>query len=237
MAKPTKRPRWADSGGSIVEPSEGKKDLGWAAGDRPPAQTFNWLLNLTWQWFEWLDGFFTSAGAFSTPANQDITAGAGGDVIVSAGGEFKHGEVTLVVSGAAAERYEGGAQQWVYNDSILGLAAFWGAPSGANADVVFPINLKIGDRIKQIKVWVQDDNTAGHTVAMYLHNSVAADMLAGGSQIGATQTSAHDGTVQALTLSGLTTTVAAGNAYEVVLRSGAAGTMKIMSLEVTYDRP
>lgn len=229
MAKPTILGRWANSGGDVKAPISGKADIGFVNRERPPAQILNYLLNAAYQWHAWLDGFFTSGGDFAVPVGKNIT--------VSGAGEFKHGELVLVLSSAAAQRYEGGAQQWTYFDSIAGLAAQWGTPSGADADIVFPLNLKVGDRIKQIKAWIQDDNTAGHTVAMSLHKSVASDMIAGGSQIGATQTSAHDGTVQALTLSGLTTTVTAGNAYEAVLRAGAAGTQRVMSLEVTYDRP
>lgn len=51
MPKPAKLPRWADDGAAdIVEPNSGKKDIGWVGGERPPAQFFNWLLNLIYQW-------------------------------------------------------------------------------------------------------------------------------------------------------------------------------------------
>ena len=54
MAKPTNTPRWANSGGAIVEPTSGKKDVGWVVAEKPPAQFWNWLANLTWQWLDWL---------------------------------------------------------------------------------------------------------------------------------------------------------------------------------------
>jgi len=68
MAKPTKLPRWADAApaGAIVEPNEGKKDVGWKNGERPPNQFVNWWKNLAYQWTSWLDdevsGLITALG-------------------------------------------------------------------------------------------------------------------------------------------------------------------------------
>lgn len=53
--KPTDLPRWSDVGGDIVEPTSGKKDVGWVSAERPPAQYFNWLLNQGYKWLKWLD--------------------------------------------------------------------------------------------------------------------------------------------------------------------------------------
>lgn len=52
--KPTSVSRWADVGGAIVEPSSGKKDVGWLVAEKPAAQFFNWLLNISYQWQLWL---------------------------------------------------------------------------------------------------------------------------------------------------------------------------------------
>lgn len=65
--KPTVLPRWADVGGDIVEPSSGKKDIGWVAGERPAAEYFNWLLNVNYLWAEYLsDGAFTGDFSFDS---------------------------------------------------------------------------------------------------------------------------------------------------------------------------
>lgn len=51
-------PRWATGGGaSVTEPSEGKKDSGWAVAEKPPAQYFNWLGKKTYDCFNYLAGF------------------------------------------------------------------------------------------------------------------------------------------------------------------------------------
>ena len=64
MARPTALPRWANVGGDIVEPPSAKKDTGWVSAERPPAQFFNFLLNLIYQWLAYLtipDGTVISA--------------------------------------------------------------------------------------------------------------------------------------------------------------------------------
>lgn len=88
-AKPTSRPRWANAGGVIVEPSAGKKDIGWVSGEPPPAEFANWLHNLAWQWTEYLgDGALSgdhsiTGGGLSV--EDDVVVGAqlvvGGDAI------------------------------------------------------------------------------------------------------------------------------------------------------------
>ena len=67
--KPTTLPRWADSGGDIVEPSSGKKDVGWEVDEQPPAQWFNWLFNLLYTWIQYLNapvGTGSGAGLSAT---------------------------------------------------------------------------------------------------------------------------------------------------------------------------
>lgn len=54
LAKPTKKPRWADNGGAITEPSEAKKDVGWIV-EKPPYQFFNWIFNILYQWVNYFE--------------------------------------------------------------------------------------------------------------------------------------------------------------------------------------
>ena len=64
MPKPTKLPRWATTG-SVTEPTEAKKDSGWLAAEKPPAQFFNWLFNIINQWCVYLDAFESEVHTFS----------------------------------------------------------------------------------------------------------------------------------------------------------------------------
>ncbi len=52
IRRPLQDPRWADVGGLIVEPSSGRKDVGWTTGLRPGAQFMNFLQNLFARWIE-----------------------------------------------------------------------------------------------------------------------------------------------------------------------------------------
>jgi len=67
--KPASEPRWADVGGDIVEPSAGKKNVGWVANERPPAQFFNWLLNTIWLWIQWLNSAVVDFGTATVQAD------------------------------------------------------------------------------------------------------------------------------------------------------------------------
>lgn len=102
FSKPTKIPRWADTG-TIVEPSEAKKDSGWVAPELPPDTFFNWHQNLVGLWNKWFDERHDDGATdddYVTHA-PDPAAGAagkgtfrGGDSADSTGGdgEFLGGE-------------------------------------------------------------------------------------------------------------------------------------------------
>jgi hypothetical protein len=73
--RPSTDPRWADVGADIVEPTSGKKDIGWEAAEKPPAQYFNWFMNLVYQWQQ----FFAEDELHLPPslAVLDVSASAG----------------------------------------------------------------------------------------------------------------------------------------------------------------
>jgi hypothetical protein len=71
-AKPGTLPRWADVSLDLVEPSSGKQDQGFIGGEQPPAQYFNWLFNLIYQWMQYLnapDDLIIGAAKLATEAN------------------------------------------------------------------------------------------------------------------------------------------------------------------------
>jgi hypothetical protein len=62
VTKPTVIPRWATGGtAAVTEPAEGKKDTGWAVGEKPAAQYFNWLGKLTNDWLAWVNDLANQA--------------------------------------------------------------------------------------------------------------------------------------------------------------------------------
>jgi hypothetical protein len=76
VPKPSSIPEWASSPsdpGDIVEPSGAKKQDGWNASERPPAQYFNWWQNLVYQWVDYLDGWFNGSDEIVYPVAKTRT--------------------------------------------------------------------------------------------------------------------------------------------------------------------
>lgn len=70
--KPGTLPRWADVSLDFVEPPSNKQDQGFIGAEQPPAQYFNWLFNLLYQWMQYLnapDDFTIGAAKLATEAN------------------------------------------------------------------------------------------------------------------------------------------------------------------------
>jgi len=63
MSKPTQLPRWATGGSAKVtpEPTEGKKDLGFVASEKPPESYVNWAFRRIYDWLVYLDGLTNEA--------------------------------------------------------------------------------------------------------------------------------------------------------------------------------
>lgn len=62
--KPTTLPQWGTDVGATVEPSAAEKGTGWVVSTKPPARFFNWILNLIYQWIQYLNApVGTGAGA------------------------------------------------------------------------------------------------------------------------------------------------------------------------------
>lgn len=54
--RPKDLPEWAtDPAADIVEPTLGKKIIGWLTDEEPPAQFFNWWKNKVFQWLEYTE--------------------------------------------------------------------------------------------------------------------------------------------------------------------------------------
>lgn len=123
--KPNKTARWATDGGTTLEPLSGEKDTGWVVEEKPPARHMNFLQNIAFQWFRWLDERHDDGG---TPADyvthpEDPATGAGG------AGTFRGGDSVDAAGGAATFRAGDSAA------GVGGSSVFRGGDSvGTNAE-------------------------------------------------------------------------------------------------------
>lgn len=127
--KPSPLPRWAETSGgtqsNIVTPNSGKQDVGFVPAEHPPAQFVNWLWNLAYRWFKWIDQIFDSngklvdgtvtAGSLEVTTNLDVEGNANVDGTTHHVGEVTNdaGETT-----AGAQKMTG--QAWILGQWLLG---------------------------------------------------------------------------------------------------------------------
>ena len=197
-------------------------------------------------------GAATVAGTLGVTGKATVgglTAAVNQHVTVSGSGDYKHGDRTLQLPASAGipVNFNGGlsgqpatgATGWQYARSDAVFAQFWYTVASTH-EVAFPIPLAVGDRIKSVSARIQDTSGATNTITMYLYKSVALpSFISGSARVGATQTSAGDGTVQTLTVSGLTQTIISFEMYNVTLRANGrtCTTHRVLGVQVTYDRP
>jgi hypothetical protein len=111
-SRPSNIAEWGTGSAPIVEPTLAQKQAGWTSGFKPPAQWFNWWMNLVYQWIVWLNaletdprtwqalGTFTSGAAFTRGAgllpllatatgNAPALKGVASSTAGSTGGRFE----------------------------------------------------------------------------------------------------------------------------------------------------
>lgn len=80
--KPNNVGQWATDPNRTLEPALGKKSVGFKGKERPPARWFNWLFNVSHQWFAWLNErmFDDPGGKPEDFTVKAVDGGAGTDV-------------------------------------------------------------------------------------------------------------------------------------------------------------
>lgn len=84
MPAPSEYPEWASGGSAaITDPTLAEKQLGWTGGEEPPAEYFNWWMNLVYLWIVWLASQVTTptlhtVGGAGEPAYQNSFSGSAG---------------------------------------------------------------------------------------------------------------------------------------------------------------
>jgi hypothetical protein len=192
--KPADTPTWATGATGLAAtsaPGGSKQADGWAVAEKPAAQFFNWLFNRLGQWIAYVAASFRDDGA-GVRYTDRVTriSPAVMQILGIPGTDWGYG-----LSGAHV-----GAGEWI--------------AAGANKDIVVPLTVAVGDRIKAVSVSL---NTIG-AMTMALYDCTDGPFTA--VQLGATQTAAGTG-VETLSITGLTTVAAAGHSYQMVIKSTA----------------
>jgi len=99
--RPDKKPRWATvptingvtGKNNVIEPTEGKKDLGWDYLEKPARNFLNWVMNKA---YEWID-YFDKNSQFLVIENDPIPDMS---VIVQRGSYLKQGAILVDLAGS-----------------------------------------------------------------------------------------------------------------------------------------
>jgi hypothetical protein len=256
-AKPSATPRWANVGGIIVEPSAGKKDVGWLDNEEPPAEYFNWFQNLAWQWTQYLSdgdlsGNHTISGALAVGGTLDVDGGTALQEFTAAtgqvGGDFTaqrlitpsrlyHGPTYVALPLNYGIAGTGGVSPWQFNSS--GPPLWAGSPS-AGAVLWFGIPAIFGSRILAYRVKLR--NTVGGSISTSLVRVGGVVPPATETQIGATlNASTVETSFQYLVneLASPDNVFIQGNQryVKIVSNNGTSGSTQVLGVEYQYDIP
>ena len=232
--KPTDLARWADAGGaSLVEPSDGKKDVGWLAGERPAAQYKNWWQHTVHTWIKYLsDGVFTGAVQFVNGVTNGLSIVTGNLTIVAGGiqmlgdldleGDIIHGERTKLVS-----LYSGAGNGTLSQGRIQ-------KPSADALSHEVGLDFILGDQIVGCAARVNDASGNAVTMSLYEKSEAGVETLI------ADATSSGTGDDAVLTINDGVLIDSADFRYYVrfTTANDTGGTLpKVYRLAVTYDHP
>jgi hypothetical protein len=89
LPKPTKKPEWTDGvPAKVLEPSAGKKLLGWVFQEAPPFEWMNWLFYTLDEWVDYLESI---TDELALPSREY-------DAITGAGAGATHADLTAVLA-------------------------------------------------------------------------------------------------------------------------------------------
>lgn len=253
--KPTTLPRFADVSGDIVEPTSGKKDVGWVAGEEPPAQYFNWLLYWLYKWTEYLnDGDLQGPHTFDDNVDIDgdldvtgtFTAAQleGSDYVSTTEADIRHGDCTMEVPLQWPFGMIGGDYGTTVADAGLeGIADMAGngayISGGTNASKYFVVKLplKSGDRLKSVRLTVFDNSGSAIRLSVW-KQSMSSVVTPPGTitQLGSNQDSSNSANFQDLVVSGLTETISGPPISYMAKVELASSSHNVYALWITYDR-
>lgn len=83
MAKPASVPEWNSGGANNIEPSGGKKILGWVNSEQPPSATLNWWQKLVYEWLVWVNAGIWEAVSLDLTGDLQVDGDANVDGTLS----------------------------------------------------------------------------------------------------------------------------------------------------------
>jgi hypothetical protein len=145
--KPTKLPEWASTVSAdttrVVEPTEGKKDVGFKTQEKPAAQLLNWLLYIIYTWCVYLDEFLSDAHTWT---GAQTFSGAVTTNTITQNSRPLHGNIEDNLGLSCAAYVVSG--DWAYNTTNRRWQSSVG--SLAELDVLLPV--QVGARLKYVKI-------------------------------------------------------------------------------------
>jgi hypothetical protein len=218
MAKPTQTTEWA-SDASYVEPTAGKKIVGFAPAERPPAQYLDWLFFTIELWLAWLDTI--TAPASGAEALSMSSAG-----VLAADGA--HGDRKLILSPLDFNVEDDGGETWT--KTYIEMRPGTTINVGETYLLSCPLRMRVGDRIRQIVIY------AANMAQDHLFELVSVARVTGAVTV---VDSVSDNGPE-VTIAATDHTVLEDSSYVLRIGHTIAGTpddIQIQYVEVTYDRP
>ena len=233
--KPTSVPVWNTGGANNVEPSAGKKILGWLIGEKPPSSYFNWLQKLYGDWFTWLNSSIVDFGSSSIIVDDLTLTGqvqgllsVAGDVYVE--GEYTHGEFVKNVS--PLNFVSDGT--WITGTGGGSFADVGYINSSASGRCAIPVDFIAGDRITSLVFARYGDGAADITgVEVY---RLQADGTLTDLATGTVTVTDPPASWANTTITVTDTTLAAGDVVYIRFAANAAN-IRIGSIQVGFTHP
>lgn len=234
--KPATLPRWANVGGAVVTPSSGKLDVGYVAGERPPAQYANFLQLWNYRWAEYLnDGALQGAHTF------DSTVGITG-LLTATGGVTCGANASVTVSGTGKYKRPARMRKLMPNDGTLisgtaPIQALGYIQMSTNTILHFALDVEEGERLTSVSLRCQDGG-ASDLVYLKVYRNDCSGAVFSTVQLGTTsQSTGSTGVSETVTVSGLTETSGSQfyNYFARVEQSGAASGIIVAGVYYTTD--
>jgi hypothetical protein len=204
MARPSELPEWASGGSAqVVDPTSGKKAIGWTSKEKPANQLLNWWQKNVYSWIDWLaagvldgnweftgnvkvDGNITSpTGIYGATTSDPVLAPKGvdaatGNIVAEAGyvdgtAIYFENSITIDIPASAGKVKQQTDQPGEEFDSTYGVQTAWNF-HGNTYPVMFPIVLPVGAVITGYSARVRKTSNGSQTITMMI---IATDETSG----------------------------------------------------------